>query len=187
MRRLILILLLVAATFAVSAQKRALLLIDIQDFYFSGPNALVNPDSAAQKAAVLLNSFRGKGELVIHVKHKAKEGERIYYRVTPLDGEKVITKERVNSFSDTDLNQYLKDNGITDLVICGMMTHMCVEGAYRAATDLGYRCTLVEDACATRDLMFGGVKIPSKMVHSSTLATLTFYGKVLSLKEFLSR
>lgn len=175
------------AGFTVQAQKRALLIIDIQDFYFEGPNKLVNPEAAADKAALLLDEFRKRGELVVHVKHRAEKGEAINSRVAPKEGENVITKDKINSFRETGLNEYLKSNGITDLIICGMMTHMCVEGAFRAATDLGYSCTVVEDACATRDLTFGGVTIPAKEVHYSTLASLTYYGKIVTLSEFLKK
>lgn len=187
MRTFFLFLFISLVAFTSNAQKRALLVIDVQNFYFSGSNALVNPDSAAQAAAILLKHFRGNGELVVHVKHEAKVGEDIHSSVTPKEGEMVIKKTKVNSFSGTDLDQYLRKNGITELVVCGMMTHMCVEAAFRAATDLGYKCTLVADACATRDLMFGGVTIPAKMVHHSTLASLTYYGKVLTLDEFLKQ
>lgn len=185
MKKILLLVFALGLMFTANAQKRALLIIDIQDFYFNGPNALVNPDSAAQKAALLLNDFRSKGDLVVHVKHKSKSGGGIYYRVQPTDGEKVIEKEKVNSFVGTDLDSCLKANGIQDLVICGMMTHMCVEAAFRAAADLGYKCTLVEDACATRDLTFNGGTTLAKDVHRATLSTLTYYGKVVSLDEYL--
>jgi nicotinamidase-related amidase len=66
-----------------------------------------------------------------------------------------------------------------------MQTHMCLEAATRAAHDMGYICTVVEDACATRDLKFGEVTVKAKDVHYSTLSTLKSYGNVVNLKEFL--
>jgi nicotinamidase-related amidase len=95
--------------------------------------------------------------------------------VTPLDSEKVISKDSINSFKDTDLLEYLRQNDIKKLVICGMMTHMCVEAAVRAAADYGFEVTLVEDACATRALKYGEKEIPAEDVHYSTLASLSGY------------
>lgn len=168
------------------SEKTALLIIDIQDFYFSGGKMeLVNPQPAADKAAILLKYFREKGMPVIHVKHESDTQSDIQKTIVPVEGEKIITKKEVNSFNGTDLNEYLKSLGVKNLVICGMQTHMCVEGAVRAGYDLGYKITLVHDACATRDLKWGDEVVPAKMVHLSTLVTLKNYAKVISVDEFL--
>jgi nicotinamidase-related amidase len=102
-----------------------------------------------------------------------------------LSGEKIFTKDAVNSFAGTGLNDYLKSIKADTLVICGMQTHMCVEAASRAASDLGYSCILVHDACATKDLKFGDYVIKSTDVHYSTLATLRSYARVVATAEFL--
>ncbi|MHC1702800.1 MAG: cysteine hydrolase family protein [Tenuifilaceae bacterium] len=167
--------------------KTALLIIDVQDFYFPGGQVeLVNPQSAADNAALLLNYFRQKGFPVIHIKHQSKTQSDIQKTVLPVEGEKIFTKKEVSAFNGTGLNDYLKSIGVKNLVICGMQTHMCVEGAVRGGYDLGYIVSLVHDACATRDLKWGDEIIPSKFVHQSTLSTLKSYGKVLSTSEFLN-
>lgn len=167
--------------------KTALLIIDVQDFYFpGGKSELVEPQAAADKAALLLAYFRKNGMPVIHIKHESKTQSDIQKTVTPVEGEKVITKKEVSSFNGTDLNDYLKSLGVKNLVICGMQTHMCVEGAVRAGYDLGYKITLVHDACATRDLKWGDEVVPAKMVHLSTLSTLKAYAKVVSVEEFIN-
>jgi nicotinamidase-related amidase len=56
----------------------------------------------------------------------------------------------------------------------------------RAGYDLGYKITLVHDACATRDLKWGDEVVPAKMVHLSTLSTLKAYAKVVNVEEFLN-
>jgi nicotinamidase-related amidase len=67
-----------------------------------------------------------------------------------------------------------------------MQTHMCVEGATRAAHDLGYDCIVVGDACATRDLEFGERMVPAADVHAATLATLDgIYAEVVDTKVLL--
>jgi nicotinamidase-related amidase len=167
-------------------QKSALLLIDIQNFYFPGGKLpLVGPELAAQNAAKLLDWFR-KGKLtVIHVRHNSESGGEINDIVKPLPGEKIFSKTEVNCFVGTDLLNYLKSNMIDTLVICGMQTHMCVEAATRAASDYGFKCILIHDACATRDLKYGDRLIKAEDVHYSTLATLKNYAIVESTMEFL--
>jgi nicotinamidase-related amidase len=186
-KRLVLLLfVLTAFLFTANGQKSALLLIDIQDFYFpGGKSALVEPETAAGKAALILGKFRKENKLVIHIRHNSEPGGKINDIVKPVAGEKIITKNDVNSFKGTDLLGFLKSNNVDTLVICGMQTHMCVEAATRAASDYGFKCILIHDACATKDLKFGDKIIKAADVHNSTLATLRSYAVVESTEDYL--
>lgn len=177
----------VIISLTVNAQnKEALILIDIQDFYFEeGAVALVNPDKAAENAREVLLAFRKDGKLVVHVRHNFEPGGEINKLVQPEKGEKVISKNEVNAFRDTDLHNYLKVNEISNLVLCGMQTHMCLEAATRAAADLGYKCVVIGDACATKDLEIMGKVVKANDVHLSTLATLKSYAKITSTFDYL--
>lgn len=188
----LLLLLLIMLPFLASAQadsaKTALLLIDIQDFYFEGgSSALVNPIPASQNAAKLLNDFRAKGQLVIHVKHGEGPQSEIHENVKPLPGEKIFVKQEVNSFLNTGLLDYLRENKVKKLVLCGMQTHMCLEAATRAASDYGFECIVIGDACATKDLNFGDKIIKAEDVHYSTLATFRPYAKVINTDDYLNK
>lgn len=169
-----------------SENKTALLLIDIQEFYFPGGfSELKNPEQASINANKVLNKFRGKNWLIVYIVHKVDNQGDINENVKPSQGEKIITKEQINSFRDTDLKKYLDENNISNLVICGMMTHMCVEAATRAAFDLGYKVTVISDACATKDLSLDGEIINALDVHNSTLATLKAYATVLKSDDYI--
>ena len=165
----------------------ALLLIDIQNFYFPGGRSeLVDPEPASLNAQQLLQKFREKKLLVVHVRHIAEQGAEIHKNVRPLEGEKVFSKNHVNCFKDTDLLEYLRGHKVKNLVICGMMTHMCVEAAVRAAHDYDFETTLIHDACATRALKFGDREVSAADVHFSTLSSLNrYYARVLDTKTFL--
>ncbi len=164
----------------------ALLLIDIQNFYFpGGKSELVEPENAAMNAAKLLSEFRKKSLPVVFVCHRSSTQSEINDIVKPKEGEKIIFKDAVNSFKGTDLLEFLKLKKISSLVICGMQTHMCVEAAVRAASDFGFNCTLIYDACATKDIVFEGKTIKASDVHYSTLSTLKSYSRVISTDEFL--
>jgi nicotinamidase-related amidase len=167
--------------------KTALLIVDIQNFYFPGEGpGLVHAEEASVAAREVLLIFREKQQMVIHIRHKSSKGFEIHPNVAPVAGEKVITKEEVNSFQKTDLLDHLRTNGITRLVIIGMQTQMCLEAAVRAARDFGFECFVVSDACATRDLKFGEKMVKAEEVQTAVLATLTDgrYAKVIGLDEF---
>jgi len=170
------------------SSRSALVIIDVQHFYFPGGAAsLVEPERASRNASKILGSFRSRGDLVVHVRHEASEGAEIHEQVAPADGERVFTKTEVSCFNGTDLLAYLREKQVSKLVICGMMTHMCVEAAARAAHDLGFEVTVIGDACATRDLEYEGVKVPAADVHASTLATLArTYATVMTTEQYLA-
>jgi nicotinamidase-related amidase len=166
--------------------KRALLVIDVQDFYFPGGDMeLKNPEAAAANVFKLIEHARESKTEVIFIKHKYEPGGNIYPSIVPSESEKVFTKTKINSFIGTGLKEYLEERDIGSVIICGMQTHMCVEAATRAAADLGYSCTLVHDACATRDLVFGDKTVRAEDVHAATLSTLKSYAKVVSTDEYI--
>ena len=179
--------------------KKALIIIDIQNDYFEGgANPLIGSDEASRNAKNLLKYFREKSRTVIHIQHFSTRagstffipntiGVEIHENVVPISGEKVIAKNYPNSFRETNLLDYLKSNNITDLVICGMMTHMCVDATTRAAKDFGFICVVIGDACATRNLEIQGKSVSASEVQKSFLAALNyFYSTVKNTQEYLN-
>ncbi|MCX6126574.1 MAG: cysteine hydrolase family protein [Proteobacteria bacterium] len=178
--------------------KRALIVIDLQNDYFAGGRwALSGIDAAAKNASRLLSAARESGDFVIHIRHESPQpdapffvagtaGAQIHAKVKNLGDEVVITKTQINSFRDTDLKAILDRQGIKDVVICGAMSHICVDAATRAANDFGYNCIVIHDACASKDLEFEGVQIPAVQVHAAFMNSLRFgYAKTVSTEEFL--
>ena len=109
------------------------------------------------------------------------------YVSQPDAGEQVIQKSYPNSFRGTALLEEVQKAELERLVICGAMSHMCIDATTRAAFDLGYTCVLIEDACATRDLEFGGQTIAARQVHGAFMAALgSAYANVLTRKDFMS-
>jgi len=84
----------------------------------------------------------------------------------------VIVKNFPNGFRATPLLERLQALAAHQLVVAGMMTHMCIDTTVRAAFDLGFQCTLAHDACATRALSFGGTTVPAAQVHAAFVAAL---------------
>ena len=93
-------------------------------------------------------------------------------RIKPLPSDIVINKYCPNSFLGTELNDCLRSLGVEKLIVCGMMTHMCVDTTVRAAMDHGYEVALVADACATKDIEINGEVIPAETVQKTYIASL---------------
>jgi nicotinamidase-related amidase len=179
---------------------QALLLIDIQNDYFPGGRyALERIEEASRTSAELLDHFRSQRLPLVHIRHEfagpdapffqpGTLGSEIHASVAPQAGEIEITKNFVNSFAQTDLKSILDKHGVDSLVICGAMSQMCVEGTTRAAADLGYKCQVIHDACATRDQQFGERLIRAADVHGTAMATLGFaFAEVLTFDEWRAR
>lgn len=180
--------------------KTGLILVDIQNDYFAGGRMeLVGMDAANATSKELLTFFREHQWPTFHIQHVAvgdgatfflpdTKGMEIHDSVKPHPEEPVIQKHYPNSFRETRLLNKLKDTGVEKVVICGAMSHMCIDATTRAAADFGFDCTLIHDGCTTRNLDFGGKKVLAYDVHASFMAALgAAYAKVMSWKEFLSK
>ena len=119
----------------------------------------------------------------MHVKHVWDAPDALYLRpgtpggeindaVKPEPGETVVEKAFPNAFLETPLDTQLKEAGVDTLLVCGMMTSMCVDATVRAAVDLGYEVAVAHDACATMALAFGDRRIAAADVHAAFLAAL---------------
>lgn len=158
---------------------------------------LANMDTAANNCRQLLEEFRKSSLPVFHIQHLATregatffvpgtEGCEIHDSVKPAENEVLLTKNYPNSFRETRLDKILREANISNLVVCGAMSHMCIDTTVRAAFDLGYSCELVSDACATRDLVLEGKTIDSSAVHASFMAALKApFASVISTQDFL--
>ena len=175
---------------------RALVIVDIQNDYFpGGAHPLHEPQAAAAAARGLLERFRAAGEPIVHVQHVWDAPEAPFMRpgtpgveinrvVAPLPGERVITKDAPNAFLRTSLERELRERSVDAVVVCGMMTSMCVDATARAAADLGFGVTVVHDACAAPELSFGGIGVPAPVVGAAFLAALAEgYASVVSAGE----
>ncbi len=178
--------------------KTGLIIVHVQNDYFTGGSMeLVDMDIAASNCKKLLDSFRSKQAPIFHVQHittregatffvAGSTGSEIHYSVKPQQSEPVIIKHYPSSFRETKLNEMLQESGIEALVICGAMSHMCIDTTTRAAFDLGYKCSVVSDACATRDLEFNNQLVKAADVQAAFMAALSApFAQVLSTNQFL--
>lgn len=177
----------------------ALIVVDIQNDYFSGGKWELNAtDAAADNAARVIGAARERGDLVVHIRHETlapnapffvpgSEGAQLHEKVRNLPDELVIVKNFMNPYRDTELLHVLEHNEIERVTVVGNMSHMCIDAVTRASDDFGFETTVIHDACTTHDLEFNHVKVPAPLVHAAFMAALQFgYAKVLSADEYLA-
>lgn len=164
-------------------QNAALVLIDIQKG-FDDPvwGRRNNPDAETNMAA-LLDAWRSTGRPIVHIQHLSQDahsplrasspGSEFKDIVRPQDGEPVIQKRVNSAFIDTALEERLRREGITMLIITGLTTNHCVETTTRMAANLGFHTYLVSDATATFDRRGpDGVLHTAEDIQAMTLANL---------------
>ncbi|HRJ62257.1 MAG TPA: cysteine hydrolase family protein [Azospirillaceae bacterium] len=176
---------------------KVLLIVDLQDEYFPGgclPLPHIAP--AAENVARLLTYFREAKAPVVHVMHDsgAKDGAfsqsskswRLHHPAEPQSGENVIVKNHPNAFRLSWLHTTLQAMNVTELVIVGAQTQLCIDSTARSAIDFGYPTTVVVDACAAGDLEWNGERIPAEQVQRTFLAALDAILKLTTTAEILA-
>ncbi|SEO59427.1 cysteine hydrolase family protein [Acinetobacter sp. yr461] len=177
--------------------KQALLIIDVQNDYFkNGKMELVGPDQALEKIKQLEQYFSEKNLPIIYVQHinppqasffqENTDGVLLHPELNIHDAALIVIKHYPNSFLETNLDELLKAHQIEQLVITGMMTHICIDSGTRAAKELGYQPILIGDATATRDLSYDGKTVKAEDVQTAFLAALSMFAPVQSTSDFLA-
>ena len=175
-----------------------LILVDLQNDYFPGGSMeLVGIGAATANARRLLDEFRKREKPVIHIQHIAASpgatfflpdtnGAQINQQVVPQGDEVVVVKNFPNSFRDTPLLAVLKQHNVSEIIVSGAMSHMCIDATVRAAFDLGFTCMVADDACATKKLTFKNKTVQASEVHAAFMAALSgSYATVRSTKAII--
>jgi biuret amidohydrolase len=171
--------------------------LDEAEYRFSRIERCVLPNSA-----VLLDAFRKQGLRRVFLTYGSevsdysdlspqirtlceqtnnRVGEReheIIDELKPWPNERVFNKISASAFGSTPLELVLHTYGVDTLLFTGVSTNMCVEHTLRDASDRGFKCILVEDACGA----------DSAEMHESTLSVVPrLYGDVKTTSQVLAR
>ena len=139
--------------------KYALLIIDAQVNMFEGAS-LYQSEHIIKVIKSLIKKARSLNVPVIWIRNNGDLGEpdehgtngwEINPILEPKKGDIVIDKHNPDSFKDTDLKSILNRKNITDLIIAGMQTEICISSTVKRAVELGYNVTVVEDGHSTFD------------------------------------
>ncbi|GAQ43960.1 hypothetical protein ABZX51_009781 [Aspergillus tubingensis] len=158
-----------------ATERAALLLLDVQNGIV---NRLENTSQYLQTLSTVTQAARDAQFTIIHVVTAFRAGHpecnprnpsmgrvkemggfrnndestQVHPAVTPREEEPIVTKYRVSAFTATELDLILRSIGITELVVAGLITSGAVLSTVRAAADLDYSVTVLEDGCMDRDL-----------------------------------
>lgn len=166
-------------------ERSALLVVDLQRFFLdpSSPAFQAPARAILGGARRLVDAFRSARRPVIFLSHAHEDperdgglmarwwrqvcragepGARVHAALGAREGE-VLTKCRYSGFSTPELEARLREGGISQLVVCGAMTNLCVESTVRAAFDLGFKTFVCADATAAH----------TEALHTASLASLS--------------
>ncbi len=100
-------------------------------------------------------------------------------KLSPQEGDLVVTKRAVNPFHNTNLLNWLHRNKVERIVISGVYTHMVVDSTARHGDDSGLFVTVLADCCASPDMDLHRVECEKILPLFSTVSTSEEF-----LKEF---
>ncbi len=165
---------------------KALVLIDAQSGFFAGDFEVFQANVMREKFQTLLKWARDGGVPVIYVRHvEALEYDGdIDDSIAPQAGEPVIDKMTPDSFYQTNLQETLQAKDITDLIIAGFQTEMCIDTTTRRAKSMDYGVTLVSDAHSTP--AWDGMPVPPESVIAHHNAVLTNFASVKTSAQVMA-
>ena len=141
---------------------KALLVIDLQNDYFPGGKfPLWNTEAVLENIERAINRAKASGIPVVHIQHVAKQGMAPFFNEGTPGAEiharilaaapdaPIVVKEYADSFEKTNLEETLSKLGVTELLVCGMMTQNCVTHTAISKAAEKFDVTILPDCCTT--------------------------------------
>jgi nicotinamidase-related amidase len=177
--------------------RRALLVIDVQNEYFTGKLPVSYPEGSFSNILKSID-FANKFDIpVILIKHTAPQKDsktfvigskewEIHSEVQKRKHDCVIEKNLPGSFTGTNLDELLKSRNIDTVVITGYMTQMCCDTTARQAMHLGYSVEFLSDSTGTLNISNYAGKIKADELHKAILITQAMrFSKVMTTDEWI--
>lgn len=177
--------------------KRALLVIDVQNEYFTGKLRVTYPTVSFENILKVVDAANQEEIPVILVRHespqkdattfvKGSRGWEIHQDILKRKYTHIINKNLPGSFTGTKLENLLQTMGIDAIVICGYMTQMCCDTTARQAVHLGFAVEFLSDATGTLNIENDAGKITAEELHKSVLITQAMtFSKIITTSEWI--
>lgn len=175
--------------------KRALLVIDVQNEYFSGKLPVTHPAGSLQNILKVMDAAAARQIPVVVIQHAAKaESSPVFRRgsaewalhpeVARRHRDLLIEKNWPDSFTETGLQEWLQANGIDTVTVCGYMTQMCCDTTARRAFHLGYAVEFLSDATGTLAFKSEAGAVTDEELHRAILVTQSRFSKVMKAEQW---
>jgi nicotinamidase-related amidase len=135
----------------------ALLVIDVQRELFAGSTPIYQAEALLANINLLVERAHAAGAPVVYIQHSSpkhllleSDGWQLHPALRPTDIDLMVRKTEGNSFEQTTLDADLKERGVMQVVVTGLVTHGCVKATCLGALELGYKAILVSDAHSSR-------------------------------------
>ncbi len=178
--------------------KRALLVIDVQNEYFTGMLPVSHPAGSLDNILAAMDAAQAKGVPVVVVQHSspqagspvfAKGGPawELHPKVASRSRAHYIEKNLPGSFINTDLEAWLRGQGVQAVAIAGYMTQMCCDTTSRQAMHLGFKVEFLSDATGTLDIANAAGKVTAEELHRAILVTQAMlFSQVMTTGEWIA-
>ena len=179
--------------------KRALLVIDVQNEYFTGKLPVTYPQGSLTNIMKAMDAANQKDVEILIIQHtapqkdsdtfvKGSKGWELHEQIKAAKFSHQIEKSLPGSFTNTELEQWLKDREIDTITICGYMTQMCCDTTARQGLHLGFSVEFLSDATGTIDIANYAGKITAEELHNAILITQAMrFSRVLNTDKWISR
>ncbi|QGX03846.1 isochorismatase family protein [Beggiatoa leptomitoformis] len=178
-------------------KKRALLVIDVQNEYFTGKLPVSYPSNAQANLLRAITFAQQADIAVVFIQHTLEKGLSVFQKdsigwelhpsIAAITPDFYIEKTQPSSFVHTGLENYLRSNGIDTVVISGYMTQMCCDTTARYAFHLGFNVEFLSDATATLGFENTAGKVTAETLHNTVLVVqASRFSQVLSVDEWIA-
>jgi nicotinamidase-related amidase len=175
--------------------KKALLVIDVQNEYFTGKLKVTYPSNSLDNILKVMDYAKENNMITIIVQHTGSDGNtfirtsnewEIHPNILEKSCDYIIEKTKPSSFYKTNLEEILIKEDIDEVIISGYMTQMCCDTTARDAFHKGYNVKFLSDATGTIDVSNDIGTISSKDLHKATLIAQSLrFSKVISSEDFM--
>jgi nicotinamidase-related amidase len=177
--------------------KEALLVIDVQNEYFTGKMPVTYPHGSFINILQAMDAAHAAKVAVIVIQHaspapdaptfcRGTEGWELHPDVKKRPRDALIEKPLPGSFTRTNLGAWLREHGITSLTIAGYMTQMCCDTTARQAFHEGYDVKFLSDATGTLTITNKAGTIQDSELHRAILVTQQMrFSQVMTTAEWI--
>lgn len=169
-----------------SAPRRALIVIDPQQEYFTGllPIRYPSRNESIRRISDAIDTAERAGIPVVMVQHSAGDSAPVFNSTRPefrlhesLEKRdsgtwKRVVKQYSSVFPETGMQEWLTENGIDTITLVGFMTNNCVIATAADAETRGFTVEVLSDATGAIDIANDAGSVDAKTVHTTVMALL---------------